>query len=277
MRRSTFQTAQGGLPGMQWNSVQLGPTFLRVAIPAGLILFAAGLTLTTRTLDEYNRSIYPLAPAMPFNARTVLPTAASSRIGGVKIPVELTILRGETVAQVFHKLGLTGEDARAATEALAGQVDVRGIKAGNRCSALLNPDLTLASLHLTLEGAGRLAMTRQAWGWQADWRPFQRSSELRALRGMLGGSLEASIRRAGGPAELAYRMADTLQWDLDFSRDLRGGDQFEVLYEEVQMDGAFHALGNILALVYDNQGRRHEAYRYGDSGVYYDGQGTPLR
>src|SRR6185436_16247388 len=28
---------------------------------------------------------------------------------------------------------------------------------------------------------------------------------------------------------------------------------------------------------YDNDGRRHEAYRYGDSGVYYDGEGRPLK
>ena len=30
-------------------------------------------------------------------------------------------------------------------------------------------------------------------------------------------------------------------------------------------------------LVYDNQGRRHEAYRWDESGTYYDGEGRPLR
>jgi len=70
-------------------------------------------------------------------------------------------------------------------------------------------------------------------------------------------------------------MAEVLQWDLDFNRDLRTGDRFEVFYEEVYLDGEFHDLGRILALVYDNAGRRLEAYRYGDG--YYDAEGRPLQ
>jgi murein DD-endopeptidase MepM/ murein hydrolase activator NlpD len=33
----------------------------------------------------------------------------------------------------------------------------------------------------------------------------------------------------------------------------------------------------VFAAVYDNHGRLHEAYRYGDSGIYYDGEGRPMR
>ena len=55
------------------------------------------------------------------------------------------------------------------------------------------------------------------------------------------------------------------------------GDRFEILYEEVLLEGQPHAVGAILALVYENEERRHEAYRYGDYGTYYDGEGRPLR
>jgi murein DD-endopeptidase MepM/ murein hydrolase activator NlpD len=71
-------------------------------------------------------------------------------------------------------------------------------------------------------------------------------------------------------------MADALQWDLDFARDLRRGDSFQVLYEAVQLDGEDSGIGQVLALVYDNQGRRHEAYRFAGD-VLLDGEGRPLK
>ena len=83
---------------------------------------------------------------------------------------------------------------------------------------------------------------------------------------------------SGAEPGIAYRMADVLQWDLDFTRDLREGDTFEVLYETVYLDGDYHSLGDVLALSYENRGVTLEAYRYGvgDAHGYYDAEGRPL-
>ena len=257
---------------------QLGPHILRLILPLGLVFLAIGLILTTRRLDAFNRSPYPLPPIARFNERATLPTPTSALLDQVRVPVKFTLLRGETVTEVFQKLGLERGEARQATDALAEHVNVRSIRAGNRYSAFFNPDSSLASFELTLAGSGRLAMVREDGEWATDWQPFRRTVELRGLTGEVSGSLDASIRRAGGPQGLAYRMADVLQWDVDFTRDLQPGDRFEVLYEEVLMEGEFHALGTVLALSYfDSEGRRHEAYRYGNDSVYYDGEGRPLK
>jgi murein DD-endopeptidase MepM/ murein hydrolase activator NlpD len=97
------------------------------------------------------------------------------------------------------------------------------------------------------------------------------------VKGQLSSSLEEAIERSGAPVLLAYAMADVLQWDLDFNRDLRVGDRFEILFEEVWVDGAYQAVGGIVALSYDNRGRTFEAYRFGEDGGYYDGDGRPLK
>lgn len=261
---------------MQSKRVHLGPYLLRLALPLGLGLLAAGLFTTTRSLEAYNQSPYPLPPTPRFHERAALPTETSRLIDRARIPVEFKLLRGETVTQVFQKLGLEGQEVRQAANALAESVDLRNLKAGNRYSAFFNPDSTLASFELTLAGSGRVEMTRRGAAWESDWQPFERKVQLRGLKGTLDGSLEGSIRAAGGASTLAYRMADIFQWDLDFARDLQRGDRFEVLYEEILLDGQFHAVGNILALVYRNKERLHEAYRYGETGVYYDGEGRPL-
>ena len=262
---------------MQSKRVHLGPKILRWLLPLGLSLLAAGLFFTTKNLDAYNRSPYPIPPTLRFNARITLPNETSRWIDHARVPVEYKLLRGETVADVFGKLGLEGVEIREATDALAEKVNLRSLKAGSQYSAFFNPDASLASFEMTLAGSGRVQMVRAGDQWQSGWQPFERKIEVRAVRGRLEGSLENSIRVAGGPPALAYRLADVFQWDLDFTKDLQPGDEFEILYQEVQLEGRFHEIGTIFAAVYDNQGRLHEAYRYGDSGVYYDGEGRPMR
>jgi murein DD-endopeptidase MepM/ murein hydrolase activator NlpD len=261
----------------------LGPSLIRLAVPLGLVCLAAALLLSTRQLEARNRSqhglLVEIGPIARYSPRAVLPTECSSRLGEARVPVEYTLRRGETLAQVLGRLGLNGGDAHRATAALAEHVSLRRIKAGNRYSAFFNPDSTLAAFALTLADDGRVAMNHGPDGqWRVDWQPFQRTAELRAIQGTLDGSisLEAAVHRAGGPPGLAFRMADVLRWDLDFARDLRRGDHFQVMYEAVQLDGKDHAVGNLLAMVYDNHGRRHEAYRFGGGEVFYDGEGRPL-
>jgi murein DD-endopeptidase MepM/ murein hydrolase activator NlpD len=262
---------------MQWKRVKLAPHFVRVALPLGLILLGLGLSLTTQDLEAYNQSPYPLPPTPRFHQRATLPTEATGLIDQARIPVEFKLLRGETVTQVFEKLGLQGTEAREATNALSERLNLRKLKAGNQYSAFFNSDSSLSSFALTLDGSGRVEMNRGQSGWNVAWQPFERTIRMRAIRGTLDGSFDTSIRRAGGPVGLAYRMADVLQWDLDFTRDLKRGDRFEILYEEVLLEGQPHSVGTVYALVYENQDRRHEAYRFGDSGTYYDGEGRPLK
>lgn len=262
---------------MQSKRVYLGTTVLRWLLPLGLIALGSGVLLSTHSLEAYNRSPYPLPPTPRFNARVALPDEATPWIGKARVPVESRLLRGETVADVFGKLGLQGAALRDATSSLAAKVSLRNLKAGNHYSAFFNPDASLASFEMILDGSGRVEMVRQGNAWQSDWQPFERRVEVRALQATLSGSLEESIREAGGPQTLAYKLADVFQWDLDFTKDLKKGDRFEVLYQQVLLDGKAYDVGTVLAAVYDNHGRLHEAYRYGDSGVYYDGDGSPMR
>jgi murein DD-endopeptidase MepM/ murein hydrolase activator NlpD len=260
----------------------LVPRLIRLAVPLGLIALAAALLLSTRKLEAHNRQPLALAigPIVRYSPLAVLPSECSARIAVARVPVEHTLSRGETLAKVLLGLGFSGEEARQVTAVLAARVSLRRLEAGNHYSAVWNPDSTLAALDLTLAGDGRVAMNRDPDGqWRLDWLPFRRSTEVRAVQGSLDGAarLEAAVQQAGGPAGLAVLMAEALQWDLDFGRDLRRGDRFKAIYEAVQLDGQDHAVGKLLALVYENRGRKYEAYRFGDGTVFYDASGQPLQ
>lgn len=252
---------------------------VRLSLPLALILLAFGLILETRTLRAANASPYPLTQPTPFHPRAVRSTPTASLLAQVRVPVAARLGRGETVTQVFAGLGLAGESLREAVNALAESVDLRSLKAGYPYSAFFDPSASLASFELTLTGQGRVTVERQGDGWTSAYRPFSREIVLRSIRGSLDGSFEAAIRAAGGPPLLAYRLGDVFQWDLDFNRDLRRGDSFEVFFEEVFLEGEPYEVGAVYAAVYENRGRRHEAYRFGEdgTGTYYDAEGRPLR
>ena len=141
---------------MQSLRIRTGLHALRVVLPLALVLVALGLFLTTNSLEAHNQSPYPLSPTGKFSERTTLPTETSSLIDQVRVPIESTLRPGETLAQVLGKLGLGGADIHAATTALTGRVALPRLRAGDRYSAFLNPDSSLASFQLTVSGAGRV-------------------------------------------------------------------------------------------------------------------------
>jgi murein DD-endopeptidase MepM/ murein hydrolase activator NlpD len=58
------------------------------------------------------------------------------------------------------------------------------------------------------------------------------------------------------------KMADIFGYDIDFAQDLREGDRFAVVYEEIWRDGEKLRDGDILAASFNNQGRDHTALRF---------------
>jgi len=253
---------------------------LRIALPTSLALLALTLVSAQRRLEAYTASPCPVAAPLSFHpalvARSPYPSVAA-RIAAdlAPVPMEYRLERGDTVGGALQDLGLAPADASAATRALGEHLDLRRVRAGQRFAVLVGPDEQATRLRFDLEGRGRILLDRGADGWSSAWQPFERSVRTRAVSGTLVDSLEASVRAAGADPRVTLRMSDALQWDLDFNRDLQAGDRFEVLYEEVYLDGRFYSPGGVLALSYDNAGRRHEAYRYGDG--FYDGGGRPLK
>ncbi len=245
-----------------------------VAVPA------VAIATWTAIVENDNSSPYPLAPTRAYTplGSALDPTAAPVGAGKA-IPLEVPFRPGETLGEVLSTLELEPGDATALVAELAKHADLRRLRPQDRYAAVQDPANGLQLFELTLEGKGRAAVARRPGGWESEWRPFVQRREVRRVVGELEGTLEGSLRSAGAEPGVAYRMADVLQWDLDFTRDLRIGDRFEVLYEVVYLDGAYHSLGDVRAMRYETRGSVLEAYRFGagDRHGYYDGDGRPLR
>ncbi|MCP3958670.1 MAG: M23 family metallopeptidase [bacterium] len=193
-----------------------------------------------------------------------------------RVPRPIHLDRGQTLGGVLEDLGLDGRQARAVTTALGDHLNVRKLRSGEIGLAYFDSSSQLSSLQFEVSGEGWVDLKRGRSSWTSSMREYARDVTIRRIEGVLEDVLVSAVVAAGGRQQVPYEMSNVLQWDLDFNRDLRKGDRFQVVYEEIYLDGEYAGLGKILALVYENGGRQLEAYRFGDRG-YYDGDGRPLQ
>ena len=81
---------------------------------------------------------------------------------------------------------------------------------------------------------------------------------------------------AGVPANIMLDFIKFFSFDIDFQRDLRKGDTFEVLFESYYTnEGKKVKDGDILFASIDNQGRIYEIYKFGNN--YYSKNGQSVQ
>ncbi|MBF0138250.1 MAG: peptidoglycan DD-metalloendopeptidase family protein [Magnetococcales bacterium] len=103
---------------------------------------------------------------------------------------------------------------------------------------------------------------------------------IRAASSILSGSLFVAGRKVGLSQQMSIKLANLFEWDVDFTRDIRAGDRFTIVYEEYLENGRPVRDGNILAAEFINQGHSYRVIRYTDpSGRtgYFDPNGQNVQ
>lgn len=264
---------------LHWSSRPiLRASRFRTVLHLTLAVIVAALAISTREIESRDRFALSLAPTLPFGSvQPLVRRSEPLEPDRAAVPWPFTLRRGQNLTDLLTGLGLEPRDAFAAAAAASRHVDVRRLRAGEAGAAFFDGDGGLARFELAVTGKGRLELDRAGEGWTSAFRESVRAVEVHRAEGVLEDFLVAAVRGAGAPPEVAYKMSDVLQWDLDFHRDLRTGDRFEVVYEEVYLDGESAGVTAVLALRYENRGRLYEAFRFGEDGGYYDADGKPLR
>lgn len=93
-------------------------------------------------------------------------------------------------------------------------------------------------------------------------------------------SLFADGQKNGLNDKLILSLAEVFGWDIDFALDLRAGDTFKILFDELFVEGESIGYGDILFAEFTNQGKRFQAIRYTNpagEANYYTPDGYSLR
>ncbi len=110
------------------------------------------------------------------------------------------------------------------------------------------------------------------------------SRELDKISKVATGTIDQSLFLSGQDAgmsdALIMGLAAIFGWDVDFALDIRQGDSFTVVYEELYLDDEKVGDGNIIAAEFANNNHTYRAYRYTDSNdktEYYSPDGKSMR
>lgn len=159
--------------------------------------------------------------------------------------VNLTLKPGDTLLGVLATAGVPDSDAYAASERLQEMVDLRALKAGQNLELSLRggPKATgetnLDSLALVAE-TDRLVVVRRTDGrrFDAQARQIDHSSRLISASGSIATSLYEAARDQGVPMPVLLQTYGVLGHAVDFQRDIKEGDRFELGYERFD-DGSY--------------------------------------
>lgn len=194
--------------------------------------------------------------------------------------VELTVKPGDNLSLIFGRHGYSKKDLHAILELDEAGKNLRRIKPGQsiriktnakgRIIGLQQELDYLTSLHVEMRDAAYTAFMVET---EPEFRPA--TAVVRINR-----SLFVDGQGAGLADNTIMAITDIFGWDIDFVLDVRKGDQFSVVYEEILKDGQKVKNGKILASEFVNQGRKLRAVYYsnedGHTG-YYSDSGKAMR
>lgn len=186
---------------------------------------------------------------------------------------------GQTLADIFIAQGLSMTDLQHVIDGAGGTKVFHQIKPGQEFQFLVGGDHVLKGVRfdqdeatiatLRLDGAAPQLTTQQ--------RDVQRREHI--AHGLIDSSLFGAASKAGMSNAMVLKLAEVFKFDIDFVQDLRVGDNFTVIYDDVYSDGAFLREGDIVAAEFVNQGKRYTAYRFKNSDgkvSYFSEEGRPL-
>jgi murein DD-endopeptidase MepM/ murein hydrolase activator NlpD len=195
------------------------------------------------------------------------------------VVLDLLVERGDTLEVLFRRNDLSLVDLAAMTALPEAREQLRRIKPGDEIH-VAHVDGQVSSLRRELDEAQLLDVARTETGFVASIE--RRPIDVRTVgaHGVIQTSLFEAGVAAGMTDSVTMDMAYIFQWDIDFIQDVRVGDSFTVVYEELWRDGTKLRDGNVVAAEFVNQGRVHRAARYLDGGGrsdYYTPEGRSVR
>jgi murein DD-endopeptidase MepM/ murein hydrolase activator NlpD len=198
-----------------------------------------------------------------------------------------TLRNGETLSELFARNGV-GDLALSALTA-GGHLDLRRLRPGLVFAFRQDMADSAPSHVLFRSGPDNLiSLDRDGENWDAVAHPIVWHPVSMRLEGKIDQSLYVALDEQvpdttldpNERVRLAWDLADTYMWQVDFTRDIRPGDHYTVLVERLMSDEGEVRFGRILAADLTIGGKSLPAFRFKDSRgteSFYDDDGNSLR
>ena len=191
------------------------------------------------------------------------------------------IKSGDTLASIFARKGISSTTTHKIATLNEQTRKLRYIQPGDEIRLLLDEQRQLRQMKyieditrtLLIQRNEEQTFTSQIINYQLDAFPVYRE-------GVIDSSLFEAAANADIPEDVIMDLVAIFGWDIDFSLDIRSGDRFGIVYEELYKDDVKIRNGRILSAEFINEGKTYRATYYkdpsGDSD-YYAPDGKSMR
>jgi murein DD-endopeptidase MepM/ murein hydrolase activator NlpD len=256
------------------------------AVTALLILWHAARDTPPSAAFVAAPLVYPDStdvPARPAALSVAQPPAGTLVIAqqaSVGATIEVIVGRNDTLDGIFRRMALDTADLAAIRHLPGIRQSLDFLKPGDAIK-LTHSDGVIKELTRKVSETQTLKVVREDDGFAAKMIDNPVQTRIRTA----SATIDSSLFQAAGAADIsdtvALKLANIFAWDIDFVLDIREGDRFTAVYEQIYQDGKYLRDGEVLAAEFVNNGKVYRAVRFAAddsrSASYYSPAGQPMR
>ena len=196
---------------------------------------------------------------------------------------KITVKTGDNLALIFKNNNLPASDLQAILKLGNPVSSLKKILPGQELTFKTGSNGELAAMRYKKNAFDTLLLDRHNYSFRASWESAT-PKKIVAYKSAKITKESPSLYQAGKAVGLSdniiMKLSYLYQWDISFALDLRKGDSFDLIFEEIYVDDMFVGEGNIIAATFSNMGKRHEVVKYTNlkgHSDYYTPEGLSIR
>ena len=176
---------------------------------------------------------------------------------------EFKVKSGDNLAKLFDRANIRPQQLHEMMQLGKDVKQLTHIYPKDTLRILSDDEGNLQALRYEIDHENYLIVERKDDG-QLMANTYKHDIETRTTHasGIIDTSLFLAGQEAGVSQGIIMELAGIFGWDIDFALDIRTGDRFTLVYEEIYRNGEKIKDGNILAAEFINDGKTYEAVRY---------------
>jgi murein DD-endopeptidase MepM/ murein hydrolase activator NlpD len=191
--------------------------------------------------------------------------------------------RGESLGKALRRQGVSAGTIHVIAREMRDVFDFRRSRPDDRYRLGQDGDGNVIDFRYSTDPESSYYLAWNGQGYVVTHEAAELQPEVANVSGSVQSSLYDAIVELGEKPQLASDLADIFAWDIDFSRNVHPGDEFQILYERLYRttdDGEHEYVrpGRILAAHYRGQVGDHSVIYFEEDGMgrYYRPDGSSL-
>ena len=194
---------------------------------------------------------------------------------------EFKVRSGDNMAKLFQRADISPNQLAKVMASGKPAKQLKKIFPDDVIRVLTDEEGQLVALHYEIDHKSYLMVERKNDELKSDVYNYKIETRTTHASGEIDSSLFLAAQGAGISQNTIMELAGIFGWDIDFVLDIRKGDRFTMIYEELFRNGEKIGDGNILTAEFINNKKSYRAVRYTNPQTqqdeYYTEDGDSMR